>query len=213
MRWRAWLGCACAVALLCAFGPSEARAEGSHFIAEMNHGVGVPLGYEDGYDPGYAFGLTLGFGGKFKGNPTRVYLLGQFNTVNMTGERVHNQRRRVMERQVTDANMGVRLLWPVVPRLRVFVDMALGAAQVDSETTSPDLPVRLVLRDTDLDFAVFTALGAQYRFWYHGSIGVKTDFGFVFDDDDVDVVSEAISDSAQDRTGRMNVYVTGTLHF
>jgi hypothetical protein len=194
-------------------GQQDAQADGSHFIAEVHNGVGIPLGYEGDYTPGYALGVTLGAGGKFTRNPTRFYLIGQFNTSSFSADRMYNNRRRLVERQVTDLNAGLRMLWPVMRRLRVYADLALGVAQIDSQTFSPDLPARFVINDVDSNFALFTSAGLQYRFAYFFSAGTKADFAFIFDDDRVDAVSEASSGHTEDRVGRLNLYLTATFHF
>lgn len=200
-------------ALLLAASPADA-AGGSHFLAELNMGMGLPLGYTADYEPGLAIGGTFGFGGKFSGNPTRFYLIGQFNTTGFTAESTYNQKRRLISRQVTDLNGGLRMLWPIDRHLRVYADVALGVAQVDSEAHSPDLPSNITITDVDSDFALFTGGGVQYRFAYNFSVGAKADFAFIYDEDDVDPVAAWTGDGAGgDRTGRLNLYLTGTFHF
>lgn len=203
------------VALALCARPSDAQAAGSFFIAELNQGLSVPLGFEEGYTPGYALGVTLGVGGKFKGNPTRFYLVGHFNSSSFSAERTYNGKRRLIDREVVDVNGGIRMLWPVQGRhLRVFAELGLGTAQVDSAATSPDLPSNIRFQDTDTDFSLFTAMGVQYRFAYWFSLGAKADFAFVFDDDKLDVVTSATSDATgADQVGRLNLYLTATLHF
>jgi hypothetical protein len=198
---------------LCA--ASEARAAGSFFVAELNQGLGVPLGFEEGYTPGYALGLSLGVGGKFSGNPIRFYLMGHFNTASFSADRVYNGRQRLIDREVTDLNLGLRLLFPVDGRnLRVFAELGLGSAQVDSAATSPELPGNIRLLDTDTDFALFTALGLQYRLAYWFSAGAKADFATIFDEDNIDVITRATSDEqGGQQVGRLNLYLTATLHF
>lgn len=211
-----WAAAACLMALFTLFGAGAAHARGSHFLLELNNGLSFPMGYEDGYSPGYALGVTVGVGGKFKGNPTRFYFIGQFNTASFTAERLYNNRMRFVERQVTDANTGLRMLWPLNElsnRLRLYTDITFGLAQVESEARTQGLPERFVVRDTDSDFAFFAGVGLQYRFSYFFSLGAKADFGFIFDDEDFDVVADATSPAAEDRLGRANVYLTGTLHF
>lgn len=194
---------------------ASAHAKGSFFLADLNQGLGVPLGFAEGYSPGYAMGLTLGGGGKFRGSPVRLYAIGQFNTSSFSAERTFNGKRRVIDRQITDLNVGARFLWPIAGRhLRVYVDMAFGQAQMDSTATSPDLPGNIRFQDTDSDFALFSALGLQYRFSYYVSVGGKADFAFVFDDDPIDAITAATSDeTGQNQVGRLNLYLTGTLHF
>lgn len=194
--------------------PATASADGSHFIAELNNGLAFPLGYEEGYDPGYALGLTAGFGGKFKGNPVRFYLIGQFNSASFSADRLYNGKRRLIDRTVTDFNGGLRMLVPVQRHLRVYGDLALGVAQTDSQAASPDLPANIVIRDTESNVALFTGIGVQYRLFYHLSLGGKLDFAFMFHDGDVDAVTAATSaESGEGRLGRMNTYLTATFHF
>lgn len=202
------------VALVWLSPVGQASAQGTHFIAEINNGVGVPLGYEGVYEPGYALGVTGGFGGKFRGNPTRFYLIGQFNASSFSADRIFNNKRRLVERQVTDVNGGLRMLWPVQDRLRVYADVALGMAQIDSQASSPDLPGNFVFQDTSSSLAFFTAAGLQYRVLRALSLGLKADFAFIFDEDEVDVVTSATSrDDGGDQIGRLNLYATLTLHF
>ncbi len=198
----------------CVLGASSAAAEGTHFISEAGVGVGMPLGYTASYDPGVAVGATLGFGGKFKGNPTRFFLIGQFNTTGFEARTVYNDKERLITRQMTDVSGGLRVLWPINRNLRVFADVALGIIQVDSEARSPGLSDRLTIRDVDSDLGLFTAAGVQYRFAYHFSVGAKADFGFLVEDDDLDVVSAATEDGAGGQgVGRLNMTLVGTLHF
>lgn len=202
----------CAALSLASAG--EANANGTHFIAELNNGLSVPLGYEGGYEPGYALGLTVGVGGKFKAYPTRFYLLGQFNTSSFSADRVFNNKRRLVDRQVTDVSGGLRMLWPVNNRLRAYAEFGLGFAQIDSTASSPDLPGQIILRNTETDLTFFTAGGLQYRLLRHFSLGVKADFAFVSDDDEVDVVTSATSrQTGAEQVGRLNLYLTTTLHF
>jgi len=211
-----WAVVVCVMGLALMLGASSARANGSHFLLELNNGLSFPMGYEEGYTPGYALGATLGVGGKFKGNPTRFYFIGQFNTASFSAERSYNNRLRFVERQVTDANAGLRMLWPLNQlsnRLRLYTDLTMGIAQVESEARTQGLPERFVIRDTDSDFAFFVGVGLQYRFSYFFSLGAKADFGFIFDDEEFDVVADATSPATQDRLGRANTYLTGTLHF
>ncbi len=208
--WAAAIFIAAAIAL----SGASASAQGTHFIAEANTGLGVPLGYEGDYESGLALGLTLGFGGKFKGNPTRFYLMGQFNSSSFSADRVFNNKRRLVERQVTDFNGGLRMLWPVARNVRAFADVALGLAQIDSTASSPELPSAIILRDTENNLAFFTAAGLQIRVLQWLSLGGKADFAFVFDDDEVDVVSSSTSrETGVDQVGRLNLYLTATVHF
>lgn len=208
-----WLGVLFWVALS-VMSVSAANAKGTHFIAELNNGLSVPLGYEGGYEAGYALGVTVGVGGKFKAYPTRFYLLGQFNTSSFSADRVFNDKRRLVDRQVTDVSGGLRMLWPVNQRLRAFAEFGLGFAQIDSTASSPDLPGRIILRNTETDLALFTAAGLQYRLLEQFSLGVKADFAFVADDDEVDVVTSATSrQTGAEQVGRLNLYLTTTLHF
>ena len=196
------------------FEAKEANAAGSFFIAEVNTGLGLPLGYTADYQPGFALGATLGFGGKFTRNPTRFYLIGQFNTAGFSAETVYNGKQRNIDRQVTDVNGGVRMLWPINRNLRVFAEVGFGVAQVDSSAWSPDLPRSIEVRETDSDFALFTGGGVQYRFAYHFSVGGKADFAFIYDEDEIDAVTAFTGDGlGNDGTGRLNLYLTGTFHF
>jgi hypothetical protein len=196
------------------FCAGEASAQGTHFIAEANAGVAVPMGYEGDYRSGLAMGLTFGFGGKFKDNPTRFYLIGQFNSSTFSADRVFNNKRRLVVRQVTDINGGLRMLWPVNDRLRVFGDLALGLAQIDSTASSPGLPSNILLSDTGSSSAFFTAAGMQLRLMRSISVGGKADFAFIFDEGEVDVVGRASGgDTTGAQVGRLNLYLTATLHF
>ncbi len=205
----------CCVFVASWLAADHAQAGGSTFIAELNQGISVPLGFEGGYSPGYALGATIGFGGKFKGNPIRFYLLGQFNSGSFSSDRIYNGKQRLITRQVTDVNAGLRLLLPLANRnLRVFAELAIGTAQVDSSAVSPDLPPNIRLQDTETDLALFTAMGLQYRFSYWFSLGGKADFASIFDDDRVDIVTAGTSDKlGGGQVGRLNVSLTATLHF
>ncbi|MEL6178216.1 MAG: outer membrane beta-barrel protein [Myxococcota bacterium] len=215
-RTTPWLLGLCLTLLLGLTHAQTAQAKGSHFLLELNNGLSMPMGYEDGYASGYALGMTVGVGGKFKGNPTRFYFIGQFNTGSFSAERTYNNRIRFVERQVTDVNGGLRMLWPlsgISNRLRLYTDLTLGMAQIESKARTQGLPERFVIRDTDTDFAFFAGVGLQYRLFYHVSLGMKADFGFVFDDEEFDVVADATSPDTEERLGRTNLYFTATLHF
>ncbi len=192
-----------------------AEAAGSHFVLEMNQGLSVPLGYGDGYEAGYGWGMTLGVGFKLKDNPIRFYAIGQFNASSFSGDFEYNGRRRLVDRAITDVSGGLRLLLPVQGQnLRVFAELSLGQAQVESSATSPDLPGRIRIQDADADVALFTGAGAQWRFSYWFSLGGKADFGFIFDDDEFDAVTLATTgDGDAGQTGRLNLSLTATLHF
>ena len=205
-----WMGLCFAV--ICVVS-ADAEAKGSHFLLELNNGLSRPIGYSDGYDYGYALGGTVGVGGKFRGNPLRFYIVGNFNTSGFNLSRSYNNKVRIVTRQVTDLSLGLRMLVPLQGRLRGFVEGSLGQAQVDGLMRIQGGPPQLTFRDTDTDFAVFLGGGLQYRLSYHVSLGTKLDIALIDDDDSFDPIEDTFSDESPNRTGRVNLYLTGTVHF
>jgi hypothetical protein len=165
-------------------------------------------------EPGFALGLTLGVGAKTSGGSLRYYGLAQVNSTTFSAERDFNGKLRIVDRQLTDYSLGVRLLLPIEGNLRLFADLCLGLAQVDSVGQSPELPGNIVIRDTTSGVALFAAVGAQYRLFRHLSVGAKLDLGGLTRSDEVDAVTAVTSDdNPRHGFGRINGYLTVTSHF
>jgi hypothetical protein len=120
---------------LCAFlafpGVSRAgKKEGTFVLIQAEGGfASCPYTQVTG---SLGYGLLLGIGGKFKGWPLRFYLIGglvnatywHHDSFSKTGEDYR------MSLNFLDAGMGLRVLLPIVPQVRIYLDvLGVGSFQ------------------------------------------------------------------------------------
>lgn len=177
---------------------SSASAQGTHFIAEGGFGIAMPLGIETD-QIGLAASGTLGFGGKVPGSLLRMYALAEFDISQFSIQR----GEVALQRDVSNLAAGGRLLLPLTGNIRVFGDVLLGMAWLESEERSESgRPVWVT--DADPRMTVAAGFGVQFRPLTFLSVGAKTSFLFLLDDSYLP--DEEIS-------GCMNILGTATLHF
>jgi hypothetical protein len=73
----------------------------------------------------FGCGLLLGVGGKFKGLPIRFYMIGAVNNTRYwhSGSFFQTAENYSMALNLLDVGGGLRILVPIVPRFRIYVDV------------------------------------------------------------------------------------------
>ncbi|MDX9720630.1 MAG: hypothetical protein RBU37_07775 [Myxococcota bacterium] len=151
--------------------PSRAEAQGTHFIAEAELGVAMPMGAELD-EAGMGIGATFGFGGKVPGTFVRGYLLAQANFSQFSINRCGVQG---LDRHVTDTALGARMLIPLFDSIRVFGDVLLASAWVSSQELD-SAGMRYWIEDADPRMAAIFSAGIQFRPMSLLSLGARADF-------------------------------------
>ncbi len=80
----------------------------------------------------FGCGLLLGVGGKFKGFPVRFYLIGAVSNTRYwhDGNYFQTAEDYSMTVNLLDVGGGLRILVPIVPRFRIYVDvLGIGSHQ------------------------------------------------------------------------------------
>ena len=194
------------------FTPSAAFADGTHLLGEGHIGVALPLGGETDA-VGLSTGVTGGFGGRLAGTPLRLYLIGEFNYSDFSITREGPLGELLsLHRALIDVEAGGRAMVPVgSTHVRLFADFLIGFSWLERETPHRDGQQVVISRSYDRSprFALFTAIGLQFRPIELFSVGVKADFGFMLDDDELDYSN----DDYDEISGRLNLVGTATLPF
>jgi hypothetical protein len=155
--------------LALAFSPARAEAKGTHFVLELNTGLGESA-YEDG-DPGLAYGASFGFTWKWTGLPLRFALLGTVASRNTTIAGNYEGLSFSSDRRDLDVYIAPRLVIPIFGRIRVYGEVGLGE-RIRTETLrlGEDLePLSATSHETLFIFAA----GLQARLSTHFSLGIR----------------------------------------
>lgn len=150
----------------CPGGPCVERQHprGTHFLSEFNGGV--HLG-----DEGSALQALLGVGGKPRGFPLRFYLVGEvgYSSIEQISRGVDGGAIQDL-RGSLDLAAGLRIYWPVLGSLRLFVDGLLGVSRVDATLHHQGFRS---LHSNDFYLAGIMAGGVQYRLIRSLSLGLR----------------------------------------
>lgn len=147
---------------------AQASAKGTHFIAEHEVGAGIT----DNSLFASSLGVSLGYGGKFKGWSPRFYALMTYSHGML--DSIHSSPVSRATRAVTDDLMlfGPRLYIPVARNVRVLLQAEMGFAF----STSHWLINKIEKYDVDeTSLATRVALGIQARINRWVSMGFMID--------------------------------------
>lgn len=187
----------------------EAYAGSGHMLLELQAGQNLAYGQGGQAEPGPCMGLTLGVGGKFKGNPTRIFLIGRLDHGNMVQLDKGALGTTRLERDYTSFGLGARLLWPLAGRLRLHLDFTGGRRYQSGLVQGGNIPS---MESTAVQTEVGFGAGLQYRFFKWLSLGLRGDWSGAVGGD-VDFVREVAG--MEDQSGmdaRIRWLTTFTIH-
>ncbi len=156
-----------AIFALALLGAQNANA-GNHFVFELDAGFNSPYSIhntEGGM--GGAYGLTLGYGGRF-GNGPALYFVGRFGYSDLDYRGLNASGGLHVTRQALDFGFGGRLYLPITERLRFLLQLTLGGTFDESEVEQRGL-TSLIIKENA--FTLGVDAGLQYRINNNFSFG------------------------------------------
>jgi hypothetical protein len=176
--------CAAALLLLCS-APAPASVGEGFKPKPRDRGTFVLIQAEGGFAScpysqiagSLGYGLMMGIGGKFKGFPLRFYVMGVFNNAlywhNDTFSRTGEDYR--LSLNFMDVGGGLRLLLPIVPKFRVYLDvMGLGSYQ----KVSLERAALGKLGSSAWTSGALIAAGAEFRWHRNLATGLRVELNF-----------------------------------
>jgi hypothetical protein len=149
--------------------PAVARAEGTHFLVELDTGIGESA-YTTG-SVGLNYGLSLGTSFKFKALPSRWYVLASLIGRNANTSGTHQGVPYVAERIDLDLYGAVRSVLPIWRMLRVYAEFGAGNRFRFTEVRRGAELGSIDGKDNALLFVI--ALGVQARLTETFSVGLR----------------------------------------
>ncbi len=186
--------------------PAVAGEAGTHLIAELNLGLGIPpVGH---LGPGPAYGGLIGIGGKFKDFPPRFYFVAGASSGVFAGSGTHPEAGVGFEAERTYVDLlgGLRVVIPVYDMIRVYVDVLGGALYVDGSVVRRD-GAAVSKQDWSAQWAA--AVGLDYRWHFHASTGIRLEG--VFGGGDVELL-DVFAGDREPGWARINLLVSQTWH-
>lgn len=184
---------------------------GTFMLAEVDFGYGLGEAFAEGPD-GFATNLTLGAGGKPKGWPLRFFGIARIGWWSLSSDVDNGLEASLIEREVFNWSFGLRVIAPIVSRLRLIVDTTLGGTQVESFATLGSGAERIGVSDGS--FLVAFGVGLQYRLHYNFSIGARMDIAMPTGLETFDVIAEMAGiDSRDAGAANLDWTLSATLHF
>ncbi len=122
---------AAAVTVVLVAAPRPAEASSTHFLVQLQGGLSMPPLQH--LDPTLGFGLHLGAGGRLSGTPLRFYFILGFDRA---GYHAHASQQGIAyetRHAFNDLVIGVRMLLPVVWKLRWYVEVLGGGSFIQNE--------------------------------------------------------------------------------
>lgn len=163
------LSFAVAVTSALAFTPFTAEAKGTHFLLELNTGLGESA-YEQG-DAGLAYGASFGFTWKITGVPLRFALLGTIASRNAEVSGTYNGLAYDSDRRDLDVYLAQRIGIPVWRMIRFYGEAGAGnRIRTQTLRLGNDLGSRSSATN---ELLIVLALGLQARLSENFSIGVR----------------------------------------
>lgn len=191
-------------------GATAAAAPGTFFFIEGGVGLGLGEAFPEG-STGLATGLTLGAGGKPRGWPLRFYGVLNLDWAGLSADFQSPSERSTIERQTFGWSVGLRVIAPVVQRLRFVAETSFGALAVDG-TASLGGGAEVV-SVSDSSFLVHFVAGLQWRFNLWFSAGLKCDLQIPTGLRSFDPLAEAAGASSSDGgIANLGLGLTATLH-
>lgn len=168
-----------------AFTPGRALADGTHFVLELNTGLGESA-YEDG-GYGLAYGASFGFTWKIVNVPLRFALLGTVAGRNAAISGSYDGLDFASDRRDLDIYAAQRIGIPVWRMIRIYGEAGIGS-RIRTETLklSGDLGT---LTSASNELLVVLAVGVQARVSEHFSIGFRGEMTPLSSDPDLAVAA------------------------
>lgn len=188
---------------------TEATA-GTHLLAEVNLGLGIPpVSY---LGPGFSYGGALGIGGKFVDFPLRFYFIVGAASVDFAGDGTHPYTGLGLStaRTYVDIFGGLRLLLPIYDELRVYADFLAGAGYIGGSVNRAEGPtVGPTIDKSDWFAEGIIAAGLQYRWHHYASTGFRVET--IFGNQDAELL-DAFAGQDSGSGVRLSILVTQTWH-
>jgi hypothetical protein len=167
------------------FTPDRAEAKGTHFLLELNTGLGESA-YEQGA-VGLAYGASFGFTWKITGVPLRFALLGTIASRNAEVSGSYSGIEYASDRRDLDVYVAQRIGIPIVGMLRFYGEAGLGnRIRTQTLRRGGDLPS---LNAASNELLVVLAAGLQARLTENFSIGLRGELTPRTSDPDLAVVA------------------------
>jgi hypothetical protein len=160
------------VALAPTFAPSAAAADEvapTFFVVELRSGVAQSA--YDGGDPGLTYGFATGLTVRAGSSPLRFYLLGNLSARQGSFGGSLGGKPFDASRQDVDAFGSVRLVLPLVDRLRGYAEGGLGWRWSRASLARDGAPG--LFDTTSAEPVAVVALGLQYRLTSSLSLGLR----------------------------------------
>lgn len=190
--------------------PRRSRQKGTYFLAELSAGGAFGTGFSEA-GAGFGVRTTFGFGGAFKGFPPRFYLVGVGRYTGVTATVQQGTQISEIDRDLVDISAGLRVLIPIW-RIRLLTEFTLGSSILFSSTNVNHGTETYSTEDSR--FAMYFAIGVQYRIQRHLSVGLMAEWAFPTEREATDVVGEMsrVTDS-NEMQGWTSVTATVVAHF
>jgi hypothetical protein len=187
------------------FTPGRAEAKGTHFLLELNTGLGESA-YEQG-EVGLAYGASFGFTWKITGIPLRFALLGTIASRNAEIAGSYNGISFASDRRDLDVYLAQRIGIPIWRMIRFYGEAGVGN-RIRTQTLK--LGADLGTSSTaDNELLVVLAVGLQARLSENFSIGVRGELAPRTSDPDPAVVMAHLTPT----TSRTAVLAQLGVHF
>ncbi|MCC6624698.1 MAG: hypothetical protein IT385_25840 [Deltaproteobacteria bacterium] len=199
-----------AITVVLGLGSAAHAKPGTFLIAEGEVGFGLGDAFPEG-PTGIVGGVTLGAGGKPRGSPLRFYGVLNLGWASYSGEVDSPIETATIERDTFAWSAGLRVISPIVRRLRFFAEATLGGYAVTTEGRLGG-GAELVRAD-DGSFLVGFAAGLQWRFNLAFSLGARFDLAVPTSLESFDPIAEAAG-AASSAAGFANLGfgLTATFH-
>lgn len=198
-----------ATAHLLGVGRAEA-APSTIFIGEAWGGYSFADAFPES-PTGPTAGVTVGLGGRPRGLPIRFYGIANLGFSRLDATRREPFDHATVTRDVFAWSFGLRTLAPLVDKLRVFADFAVGGFHVASAAVLDEGAERIESHDGS--FLITIGVGLQYRPFANFSIGARAEMAIPTGLETFDPLAEVAgfnSDAAG--AANANILLTATLH-
>jgi hypothetical protein len=195
----------CALTLLAS--PLSAK---NHFVAEVAGGLSNQSALDATISGGSSMQLTLGVGGRLRGLAPAFYGIARIGMAGMTAQGA--PRHGLPTTNIIDSHwaIGGRIYVPIVPRLRLLGQAAVGMTAMQVSTKIGGRPM---FKGVVEHLALFPSIGLQYRATGHISVGISTEWTLYPADNPNDFLASTISAHSKDSGGPDSGHVTFAVHF
>lgn len=193
--------------------PAVAQARGTHFIIEAGAGVSDAEGYTFDDTLGTSIGVTLGAGGKFSGNPLRLYVIGNLMYSGFDMAEVKSVWGGTLQTsgRMSGFFLGGRALLPVYSGLRIYGEFGLGSTHTGATLTDSEQIIDL--GESESNFSVIASTGIEYRLLRSFSLGAKANVVMIDDTPQNGPFNSLVPAKPGSWASLKNFLLTATIHF